>query len=73
MIVSRDEVVNVEGSATDAELTDPDERGHLVHTNHYVWERMQRYEGDPDYVPHSDARYRRAWARADVTLTASRF
>jgi isopenicillin-N N-acyltransferase-like protein len=60
VIVSRDEVVNVEGSATDAELTDPDERGHLVHTNHYVWERMQRYEGDPDYVPHSDARYRRA-------------
>jgi isopenicillin-N N-acyltransferase-like protein len=61
VLVSRDgEVVNVEGSATDAELTDADDHGHLVHTNHYVCERMLRYEGDPDYVPHSGARYRRA-------------
>lgn len=61
VLVSGDgEVVNVEGSATDAELTEPDEAGHLVHTNHYVCEHMQKYEGDPDYVPHSDARYRRA-------------
>ena len=60
VLVSRDgEVVNVEGSATDAELTDADERGHLVHTNHYVCEGMLKYEGDPDYVPHSGARYRR--------------
>lgn len=54
------EVVNVEGSATDAELTGPDDHGTLVHTNHYVCERMTRYEGDPSYVPHSGARYRRA-------------
>ena len=53
-------VVNVEGSATDAELTGPDERGHLVHTNHYVCERMLPYEGDPDYAVRSARRYRRA-------------
>ena len=61
VVVSRaGEVVNLEGSATDAELTGPDERGTLAHTNHYVCERMKRYEGDPSYVPHSGARYRRA-------------
>lgn len=61
VVVSRGgEVVNVEGSATDAELTGADERGTLVHTNHYVCERMLGYEGDPSYVPHSGARYRRA-------------
>lgn len=60
VLVSADEVVNVEGSATDAELTSLDERGHLVHTNHYVCERMLRYEGDRDYVPHSSRRYARA-------------
>lgn len=61
VVVSRTgEVVNVEGSATDAELTGPDDHGTLVHTNHYVCERMTRYEGDPSYVPHSGARYRRA-------------
>lgn len=61
VLVSSDgRVVNVEGSATDAELTTVDERGHLVHTNHYVCERMLRYEGDLDYVPHSATRYRRA-------------
>ena len=54
------DVVNIEGSATDAEQTGLDGRGTLVHTNHYVCERMTRYEGDPDYVPHSGARYRRA-------------
>ncbi len=55
------EVVNVEGSATDAELIEPDERGHLVHTNHYACERMLRYEGDPDYRPNSTARFERGW------------
>ena len=59
LVTSDGEVVNVEGSATDAELTTVDERGHLVHTNHYVCERMLRYEGDPDYVPHSSRRYAR--------------
>jgi isopenicillin-N N-acyltransferase-like protein len=54
-------VMNVEGSATAAELTDPDERGHLVHTNHYVCDSMLAYEGDPAYAERSAVRYRRAW------------
>jgi isopenicillin-N N-acyltransferase like protein len=53
-------VANVEGSATDAELTDLDDRGHLVHTNHYVAPRMLPYEGDPEYAPSSNTRYERA-------------
>ena len=39
-------VVSVEGSATDAELIEPRREGTLAHTNHYVSERMRRYEGD---------------------------
>ncbi len=75
VLASRDgKVVNVEGSATDAELTGPSQAGTLVHTNHYVCERMLRYEGDPEYVPHSGARYGRARellaARAPGTITA---
>jgi len=54
------EVVNVEGSATDAELTTVDRHGHLVHTNHYVCEPMLRYEGDREYAAHSAVRYARA-------------
>jgi isopenicillin-N N-acyltransferase-like protein len=53
-------VVNVEGSATDAELTEPDDAGVLAHTNNYVCERMLRYEGDPAYAERSGVRYRRA-------------
>ncbi len=53
-------VVNVEGSATSAKLTGPDERGHLVHTNHYVCEPMLAYEGDPEYAETSSVRLRRA-------------
>jgi isopenicillin-N N-acyltransferase-like protein len=61
VLVSSDgRVVNVEGSATDSELTGVDERGTLAHTNHYVCERMLRYEGDPAYAERSAARYRRA-------------
>ena len=61
VLVSRDgEVVNVEGSATDAELTSADGRGHLVNTNHYVGERMLRYEGDRMYAVRSARRLRRA-------------
>lgn len=52
--------VNVEGSATDAEVTRADGDGALVHTNHYVCERMLRYEGDPDYARRSAIRYGRA-------------
>ncbi len=53
-------VANVEGSATDAEVTDLDGRGHLAHTNNYVCDRMLQYEGDADYAPHSNVRYERA-------------
>ncbi len=61
MLAHRDgRVVNVEGSATDAELTAPDDRGVIAHTNHYVCERMLGYEGDPEYALHSARRYRRA-------------
>ena len=66
--------VDVEGSATHAELTGPDERGHLVHTNHYVCDAMRRYEGDPGYAVRSSFRYRRAAeliaARPPGTVTA---
>ncbi len=53
-------VVNVEGSATDAELTEPSAAGTLAHTNHYACERMLRYEGDPAYARTSAVRLARA-------------
>lgn len=53
-------VVDVEGSATDAELTGLDGRGRLVHTNHYVCPRMLPFEGDPVYARQSAVRYERA-------------
>jgi isopenicillin-N N-acyltransferase-like protein len=52
--------LNLEGSATDAEITGPSGRGTLAHTNHFVCDRMRAYEGDPDYAVRSDVRYRRA-------------
>jgi hypothetical protein len=53
-------VVNVEGSATDAEVTRPSSAGTLAHTNHYACERMRRYEGDPAYAVTSAVRLARA-------------
>ena len=53
-------VANVEGSATDAEVTGLDDAGHFVHTNHYVCDRMLPFEGDPAYAEHSAIRYGRA-------------
>jgi hypothetical protein len=53
-------VVDVEGSATDAELGGLDERGTLAHTNHYVGGRMLGYEGDPAYARASAVRLGRA-------------
>lgn len=44
------QVVNVEGSATDAETWGLDEAGTLAHTNHYLHPRMLAYEGDPTYA-----------------------
>jgi isopenicillin-N N-acyltransferase-like protein len=59
VLVSSDgDVVNVEGSATQAELVEPED-GVLVHTNHYVCESMLRYEGDERYAGLSAIRYRR--------------
>jgi hypothetical protein len=52
--------VNVEGSATDVELTGFDDADHLAHTNNYVCERMLPYEGDPEYAESSNVRYERA-------------
>jgi isopenicillin-N N-acyltransferase-like protein len=53
-------VANVEGSATAAEISAADTRGHLVHTNHYVCGSMLGYEGDPEYAAPSGRRYARA-------------
>ena len=53
-------VANVEGSATDAEITGLDARGHLAHTNNYVCDRMLSFEGDTEYAPLSQVRYERA-------------
>ena len=74
VLASRDgTVVNVEGSATSVEMTEPDERGHLVHTNHYVCDSMLPFEGDPAYAGRSAVRYGRAAellaAQPDGTVT----
>ncbi len=53
-------VANVEGSATDAEVTGLDTRGHLAHTNNYVCDRMLSFEGDREYALLSQVRYQRA-------------
>jgi hypothetical protein len=61
-------VVDVEGSATDAELEGLDERGTYAHTNHYACARMGGYEGDPAYAERSAVRL----ARARELLAAAR-
>ena len=53
-------VVNVEGSATDAEVTGLTRAGTIAHTNHYVCDRMLGYEGDPAYARRSAVRLGRA-------------
>ncbi len=53
-------LANVEGSATDAEVTGFDAEDHFAHTNHYVCDRMLPYEGDPTYAGRSQVRYERA-------------
>ena len=72
VLASRDgSVVNVEGSATDHELTGLDESGHLVHTNHYVCDRMIDFEGDPVYADRSAVRYARGRQLLKAQPTAS--
>jgi isopenicillin-N N-acyltransferase like protein len=50
---------NVEGSATDAEVSGFDADDHFVHTNHYACDRMVAYEADPDYAVRSAVRLMR--------------
>lgn len=59
-------IVNVEGSATDAEVHGPNAAGALVHTNHYACDRMLRYEGDSAYALKSAVRYDRARALLEM-------
>jgi isopenicillin-N N-acyltransferase-like protein len=54
------DVVDVEGSATDAFVYSLDDEGVLVHTNHYVCDAMLRFEDDPDYARLSALRFERA-------------
>ncbi len=65
------EAANVEGSATDAEVTGLDADGHLAHTNHYVCDRMLPFEGDPDYAKRSAVRYERARALLSASAPGS--
>jgi hypothetical protein len=53
-------VVNIEGSATEAEVSGPSPAGTLAHTNHYACDRMLRFEGDPVYAERSAVRLARA-------------
>jgi isopenicillin-N N-acyltransferase-like protein len=53
------QIASVEGSATDYEVLRPEE-GWLVHTNHYLHPRMQKYERYPDHTAKSVSRYERA-------------
>lgn len=54
------EAVNVEASAADHECWGPDDRGAIVHTNHYVSGHMSRYEADESYAVRSARRFDRA-------------
>lgn len=49
IISTRDRVVDVEGSGTRFEATEP-ENGYLAHTNHYVCPSMLSFEGKPNYT-----------------------
>lgn len=65
------QVVDVEGSATDAELDGLDPRGRFAHTNHYACARMLGYEGDPAYAVRSGIRLGRARALLDEAADGS--
>lgn len=60
IVVTRDgNAVNIEGSATDAEITGPNPAGVFAHTNHYACTRMLPFEGDPEYAEMSGIRLAR--------------
>jgi isopenicillin-N N-acyltransferase like protein len=63
--------LNLEGSATDAEVTGPSERGTFAHTNNYVCDRMLPFEGEPDYAIHSGVRHSRALELLDAAEEGS--
>lgn len=56
---SNGEIFSLEGSATDF-ATIYAHGGYLVHTNHYVADRMRRFEEDPSDISCSVFRYHRA-------------
>lgn len=64
-------VVDVEGSATDAELEGLDDRGTYAHTNHYACSRMRPFEGDPAYAERSAVRLERARELLDAAQPRS--
>jgi isopenicillin-N N-acyltransferase like protein len=53
------EVVDIEGSATDAATMTLNTAGALVHTNHYVCDSMLGYEDDHAYAKRSERRRQR--------------
>jgi isopenicillin-N N-acyltransferase like protein len=65
VLASPEGVVNVEGSATAAEVRELDGACALVHTNHYAEPAMRRFERRVDRAG-SEARYRRARALLDA-------
>ena len=68
IVCSREgELYSLEGSATDFEALYGD-GGWLVHTNHYVGERMLKYERDPQEKFCSILRYNRARKLMEATL-----
>jgi isopenicillin-N N-acyltransferase-like protein len=52
-------LANVEGSATDAEVSGFDADDHFAHTNHYACDRMVPFEADPAYAKRSAVRLER--------------
>jgi len=61
MVITDDngEIYSIEGSATDYEAIYAED-GYLVHTNHYISPRMQKYELDRQDITSSVVRYNRA-------------
>lgn len=61
------EIYSLEGSATDFGLIYAVD-GHLVHTNHYTVEKMQRFEANPSVIACSIVRYSRASKLAEAMV-----
>ncbi|UCE91498.1 MAG: hypothetical protein JSV90_08900 [Methanobacteriota archaeon] len=61
------EIYSLEGSATDCACLYASD-GYMVHTNHYLAEKMQRYEEDPQAMTCSTVRYNRALRLVEAQL-----